>query len=493
MAADSKDPAFALVIAAVLGVLGDALFHRAGWGLNVPIWIGLLVAAGAWLSRRRGTTVPWPVALVLFFAACAAWRASPFLRFWNFAAMLAAGVLVAVHLRSRLRHARFFHYGLGALTAALDVAAGPVLTASEVHWPWAVSSRRSRGALAIGVGIALAVPIVLVFGALLASADPIVEAFVTKLFQWNIETLIEHFVLFVVFGWLAAGGLRGMLARSRGEDEPSGWPDDAPWTIPLRKFGLVELGIPLGTLLVMLVSFVGLQARYLFGGESVIELTGMTYAQFARRGFFELVAVSALVVPVLLACQFLLDRSRSTAVESFRALVIALLIVVCLVMVSALGRLRLYVQSYGLTEDRLYASAFMGWVGVVLVLLAATEVRAQTSRFTTGAIFAGLFVVSALNVVNPDGLIAKTNIERANQGLELDVAYLNRLSTDAVPAIAARWASLDVAARATLAEGLMSSSIDSDWRTLSWSRLVAARAANHLSLGAPAGVAPESE
>jgi hypothetical protein len=42
--------------------------------------------------------------------------------------------------------------------------------------------------------------------------------------------------------------------------------------------------------------FVGLQIAYLFGGQSTIVAAGMTYSDYARRGFFELVAAACLAV-----------------------------------------------------------------------------------------------------------------------------------------------------------------------------------------------------
>jgi len=404
--------------------------------------------------------------------------------------MLTGAVLVGVHLRHHLADARLGQYLRAAWAAVIDVITGPVLAARDVDWPRSATSERSRGPVAVGLGTAMAIPVVLVFGSLLASADPVIDAFVARLFHWNIQTPLEHLALASVMGWLAAGALWGMAAaRSQREPETQPQPGNARQTMPRRTLGILELGIPLGTLLVMLVSFVGLQARYLFGGENVIELTGMTYAELARRGFFELVTVSALVAPILLASQHVLDRRRQTAVESFRALVIALLVVVLLVMVSAVARMRLYVQSYGLTEDRLYASAFMGWAGFVLVWLAWTEVRGQLSRFATGAVLAGFGVLAALNVVNPDGLVARTNIARAERGLALDVDYLNRLSSDAVPAVAGRWASLDADARVALRNGLMSMDGPPGWRAWTWSRMQSERAVADLPPdGLPAGI-----
>src|SRR5690606_28461555 len=104
--------------------------------------------------------------------------------------------------------------------------------------------------------------------------------------------------------------------------------------------------------------FVLVQFRYLFGGAGMIEVTpGLTYAEYARRGFFELVAASALVLPLLLVGDWLFDHRGPRDGWIFRALSLLLILLVLVVMASAFHRMRLYLGAYGMTEPRLYATA----------------------------------------------------------------------------------------------------------------------------------------
>jgi hypothetical protein len=469
-----------LFLGLALGVLGDALFHGARPGLNAPLWIAALLLAGFLLHRRAGGSraLSWLVGLPLFFAACLAWRASPFLRFWNAAAVLAAAVTLAVHLRGGMLRAWPRDYVRGAADATGDVGFGAVVAAGRVPWSALGTTASRRRMLAGLVGVVLAVPVVAVFGALLMSADPVMDAFARRIIHWDLTWLVRHCWLVGLTAWVAAGWLYGVtLSREGGAPPP-----------PVsRPRGAIELGIPLGALTLLLASFIGLQARYLFGGEAVIRLTGMTYAELARRGFFELVTLCGLVLPVLLGAQRLLDRGTRAAVESFRALVPVLVTLVGLVMVSALVRMRLYVMAYGLSEDRLYATAFMLWLGGVFVWLAATELRQRLERFATGAVLAGFLVLAGLNALNPDAVVARVNIARAAAGAELDVAYLGRLSSDAIPAVAARWATLDPDARCALQTTLLRGTVHGDWREWTWSAWRADRAVRR----APARTAVE--
>jgi len=205
------------------------------------------------------------------------------------------------------------------------------------------------------------------------------------------------------------------------------------------SLGIVEVGIPLGTLSVIFLGFVVVQARYLFGGEAVIlETAGLTYAQYARGGFFQLITVATLLLPLLLGAEWLLDTSRPGTVTRFRSLAIALLVLVGLIMLSALRRMQLYMDAYGLTEDRFYATAFMFWIGVVLALFSATVLRGMRNRFAFGMVTTGFATLAALNVVNPDAVIVRTNLARAEAGARLDLEAVGRLHADAIPELVAR-------------------------------------------------------
>jgi hypothetical protein len=465
-----------LVLGAGFGVLGDVLFYRAEVGLNIALWIGALAGAGWFVHRRAGrASGPLPVLLgtACFFAGSLAWRASPFLQSWDLVAVAAAAVTIAVHLRGALRSADIAEYGRGLADVARDVTIGPVAALGEGRWLDA--TRQSSRAPAITTGVLLAVPVVLVFGALLAAADPTMDALVQRLFHWDFASIFTHCAVLGATAWLAAGWLRRLRVA----------PSPAAGSSAAARYTLdaIELGIPLGALTLLLAIFIGVQARYLFGGDAIVRLTGFTYAQFARRGFFELVLVSGLALPLLFVTQRLVDRSVRVSVQNFRALAPTIAVLVGLVMISALARMRLYVANYGLTEDRFYATAFMVWLGTVFAWLVVTEFRGRLERFPSGAVAAGFLVLAGLNVVNPDAVIARTNIGRATSQLELDAAYLGRLSTDAVPVLRAHWETLDADARCASLKILdRSRLLYTDWRSWSWSAWRAERAAPDLEM-----------
>ena len=146
----------------------------------------------------------------------------------------------------------------------------------------------------------------------------------------------------------------------------------------------------------------------------------------------------------------------------------------------------LYVQLFGLTELRLYATAFMVWLGGVFVWLAWTVLRGARARFAFGALVQATAVLAGLHVVNPDALITRVNARRTVAGAPFDAAYAaGTLSADAVPALLEVLPQLAPPERGEVARRLLArwgAPPARDWRSWNWSAararaLVGARAA----------------
>jgi hypothetical protein len=143
------------------------------------------------------------------------------------------------------------------------------------------------------------------------------------------------------------------------------------------------------------------------------------------------------------------------------------------IMASAFQRMRLYQAEYGLTEQRLYATAFMGWLVVVFLWFAMTVSSGHRDRFAFGAMVAGFLLIIVLQALNPDALIARTNLARAKAGRSFDARYATRLSADAVPELVAALPDLNPQDRCTVASGILkrwASPQASDWRAWNWYR-----------------------
>lgn len=462
-----------LLVAAAFGVFADALLQVTPWGLNVALVVlGGIVAAGI-LSHWSGVALSgegrWLALAAVFFAAALVWRASPTLSTANACALVVSVSLAALTAREgQIRVAGITQYAVGALYMFGFSLAGlaPVLL-REVPWRGAHRGPTGRVALAATRGVVLAVPPLIVFALLLAAADANFEHFVHDLLDVDLTRL----ALVALYTWLVGGTLREMLLAP---ERPR------PWSEPPARLtiGTIELSVVLGLLDLLFLAFVVLQVPYLFGGREQVAALG--YSAYARRGFFELVWVVGLALPLLLVLHWLLPRDRPAATRAFRVLAALMVGLLFAIVASAMQRMQIYVVDNGLTELRVQSSALMVWLSVVLVWFLATVLRGQRARFAFGALVSAFVVIGALDALNPDAAIVNINASYGhllNQG-RVDELAMASLSADATPAIVAALPHLPEAQRAEIERRLERRHLPepSDWRAFNWSRHTAAEA-----------------
>jgi len=464
-------------VALLLGMMGDGLLRVAPWGLNISLWMSALGMALAVSIRSRKEGLgggAWLFAPVIIFSAAFAWHDSIALKLLNLLAILIALALLMLRAQGgRLAPAEIIEYAGAGIVAAFNVALGPVLLVFGcIRWREILNGQSARWSLAIGRGLAISLPLLLLFGGLLMGADAVFRGIVSSVFRVDFFSLLTHFVLTAFFAWVVAGFLRGTVVGSERNVA-------AGLHLPSPRLGFIEIGIALGLLDLLFFSFVLVQIHYLFGGAPLVGITpGLTYAEYARSGFFELIAVAALVLPLLLLAHWLLGKEDPAHERLFRALAGVQIVLLFVIMASAFQRMRLYEGEYGLTEDRLYPTAFMGWLAVVFVWFAATVLRGHRERFAFGALIAGFLLIGALHVLNPDLLIARTNTARAAAGRKFDAGYAGSLSADAVPLLVSALPALSPHDRCTVAKRILAEWTppdQPDWRTWSWSRMLAWR------------------
>jgi Domain of unknown function (DUF4173) len=456
--------------ALALGLLGDALFQGQALGLNVPLWtVAFTVALTVLLRVARAPLHQgrrFMVAPLLLFATLFVWHDSPLLVTANLLAVAAAVTMGALRgAQPRLRTATLSDYGGGFVRAATSTAFGAApLLMSDIRWNEVVGRARSERVTAVARGLALGVPLLFLFGGLFVAADAVFKNLVSSAVPSINETLLARVVIIAIWAWLAGGLLRDLLAV-RSDDE------EVPFAQTRRRLGALEIGVALAFLDVLFLGFVVVQFRYLFGGSELVQSEAhLTYAEYARHGFFELVAVTALTLSVLLLADWALGSDGRRAFRWLAAMLLALLGVV---IASALERMRLYVQHFGLTELRLYATGGILWLAVVSAWFAFTVLRGRRHAFAVGALVAGFAATLALNVLSPDALIARTNVTRP----VVDVSYLAGLSDDAVPTLLSRISSLSAGQQTELARELLHRDVAAgDWRSWNVSRSRAADA-----------------
>ena len=231
------------------------------------------------------------------------------------------------------------------------------------------------------------------------------------------------------------------------EKKPWSWANfDNGVLPPAFTLGTVEVGVILALMNLLFLSFIIVQVPYLFGGMELVQNTpDFKLAEYARRGFGELVTVSALVLPILLAGHWLIRKESSLAGKLFRILAGTQIALLFVIMASAVQRLVLLTGSlgYGMTTIRLYPMIFMTWLAIVFVWFGVTVLRGARQHFAWGALWSAFLILGATHVFNPDAFIVKTNIALMHQGREFDAGYNSRLSDDALPTLVDSFADLN--------------------------------------------------
>ncbi|RVW11635.1 DUF4173 domain-containing protein [Prescottella agglutinans] len=205
---------------------------------------------------------------------------------------------------------------------------------------------------------------------------------------------------------------------------------------PGRPIARWEWAVPLAALNLLFAGFVAVQVRVLFGGDRhVRDTVGLTYANYARQGFWQLAAVTVLTLVVVAVSMRKVDRGSAADRAPARVLLGLLCALSLVVVASAVHRMALYENEFGFTRLRLGVMATELWLGAVFVLLIGAGIR-FSARWLPRAVLAsaaiGLLGFAALN---PDGYIAERNVARYAETGKLDVEYLRGLSVDAVPAL----------------------------------------------------------
>jgi lipoprotein signal peptidase len=350
----------------LLGITGDALLRSIPLGLNVFLWMTVFAAAcAAIIARRRAdlreSGIKWFYVPLILFSAFFAWRDSNTLMLLNTVVILATLTMISMQGQNiGVRLAGFARYAFGAVSAAIDAVFAPFfLLFGDIKWKAIPSGGRwTKHLLAVARGLAIAAPILLIFGGLFMAADAVFEGIVKNTLNISPENVVTHGFLIGFFSWTTAGLLRGALIKGGGAaaffignqsdvvsimetplENTEATPEkvsvahdspiekvihqsDEPKAVAAKlkeattgerkeysffSLGLMETSVILGLMNLLFLSFVAIQIRYFFGGAQLVQqITDLTYAEYARRGFFELVWVALLVLPILLVVEWLL-------------------------------------------------------------------------------------------------------------------------------------------------------------------------------------------
>jgi hypothetical protein len=313
------------------------------------------------------------------------------------------------------------------------VASGAAFIARPI-----VEARRHYSRLGpLARGLLIAAPIAAVLGGLLASADPIFASF----FSVNVD--FGQLVLdgvFVLFGLLAMAGLFRLAAS-----EPADRVDGPSW-----RLGATEALTVLVVLDAVFAAFALAQVLAALGAANdSLRSAGVTYSEYARSGFFQLLWVSGITLVVLVVFSRISGLTQRATKVTFTLLAELAIALTLMIVAVAFHRLSLYEEIYGFAMLRLYSHIFAVWIAVIFLLLALDLLGVwRRRRWFVGAVGAtGVTILLALNVINPEALVVTLNVDHAKSAHKIDTSYLAELSSDATPALLDSRAALDPSLR----------------------------------------------
>jgi len=428
-------PTRALALAALaVGVLVDTAIRAGTAGLAGAL--AFLAASATLLASRRvvQTEARILVALASVFGVCLALRTSLWLVPFDF---IAACALLVVGASIGRRGSILDMTAVRLVAHAISVAAHAVLGVAFLRPLVGRRHGRARVWPAVVRGLLLGAPIVALLWLLLVNADAVFASFFHV--DADVGQGVAHIVFIVSGAWALLATLR--LASVA---------PPADVRLPPARLGGTEATVVASSVVVLFMLFAASQVLAATGAaDRVLRTQGLTYAEYARSGFFQLLWVAGLTIAGLLCLRALtchLDARPRRRITMLSLTIIALTVAIVGV---AIHRMMLYEDAYGLTMLRLYVVVFAAWLGFALLLVGAwlLGVRHDRAWFPGVASMSLLGVLLVLNVINPEAVVARHNLTRPHSATPIDETYLADLSDDALPTIAQLLPRLDTSTR----------------------------------------------
>jgi hypothetical protein len=413
-----------------LALVFNFLFFGKMVGISVFVMASVLLIAVYLLAKQQNINTQktwWLVLLIGFFALMPALRANEFLTFLNVCATLGLLMLLAHELVGTPVFLMKVYDYIVLISLVpfrmLERAWSALTRLGQIH-----SSVKHRDVwLRVIKGVIMAIPILLLFGLLFSKADLAFSQFVKGFIDINISECTVQYTALLIFAFVSALCFLAYIFMPK--PAASAAQETKPETVYSGK--IIEIMVFLGLIGLLFLLFIIFQIMYLFGGETNIINTGFTYAEYARRGFWELLAVAFLSLLILLVSE---KYAGSQQKKDKRFLIPGLILIaeVMVVIVSAFKRLSLYIDTYGQTILRFYVAGFILLLLVLFILLAVKFIKAKQEQFFTfGTLLSVAGFLIVVNLINPDMFIIERNIEQYDLTGKIDVTYLNELSADA--------------------------------------------------------------
>lgn len=431
-----KEKMFTILFALIIGIIFDYFFNGKALGISFPIFNILLLCLFMYSARGRiiyKKPMGWfLLGLILLLSLRAALYSNMIITFFN---VLFVPVFIAAYTiivtDEKVDWSKFI-FIIEMLDRIIVRAFSNMLKPFKILHDAAKLNTKNRSSTGrdIIIGLLISIFLLIIIIPLLASADMAFGFYLNNIFSiFSIDSfpnIMGHTIL-IIFIFLYVFGYAWSFKYSQKEK----------LNISLDIKEKVEPRIIVTILIVvdfLYLFFSILQISYLYGGSSGVLPQGFTYAEYARRGFFELVAVTAINFIILL---FSMKLVRKDNLKIKRVVNIALSFLVLFtlnMLISAHIRMSLYEDSFGFTQLRLYVHIFM-FLMFILFIISFAKIWSEKIPLFKVSFISAMVIYIIMNYMNLDGIIASNNIERYGRTGKIDIAYLCVLSNDALPQI----------------------------------------------------------
>ena len=426
----------------------DFLFWQKPFGYSYAIWVGLILVVSLLLALKEKKEVHYEtyffIAALIATTLAAVLRMETGTRVYNvLASLFLIGITCDTLITGgalRFRVLDTFVRMVLVVFAAFERPIQAFIARSDQKKRNGKSDTWKKVIAPILRGIIIAIPLLLIFSALFASADPVFEQVFDDFFEWikidDWGEFIWRGFYILVLGILFAGLLMHSLSGKR-HFTPKG---EKQLITPF--LGKIETFTVLGLLEVLFAVFVFIQFRYFFGGNANINYAGYTFAEYARKGVNELIVVAILSLIVYQILHTITKTPEKRDKLIMHVLMTILFGLVLIMLFSSYQRVDLYQQAYGYSQIRMRSYLFIGWLAALLFLVIVMEWLNEHHRFFAVLTFISLGFILSQAAVNIDKTIVENNLARleddslpewAAEGF--DHYYLGQLSEDAVPAM----------------------------------------------------------
>lgn len=415
----SKEIKYKLLIYSILTAMGFSyLVMPENVGIGVVIFT-LLQFMLMWFvapnKKRLILFIPlFIMSLNYFISASDVWRTSNFI--------ISIILYACMFMDISFRRDTFSHFSM-----ALEHILQPLCSlALPFKWVLELNSKNAPIIKRVIIALVIAIPCSLILTIILSSADMIFSMKVENLFYDILDILSLRSIYIIICGIIAGLYLFGTLFHAHTKEKYE-YIAETP-----KKGDFIIISILMATILFVYTAFVIIQFKYLFSGATLPE--GLIYSEYARKGFFELLALTTVNIAIILTIIRFTKGYEGKMLTFVKILCHYLCAVTVVLLVSSYYRMMLYVGIHGLTRLRLFVLGFLIFEAIGLLI---TFIYIAKPEFNIALIYVviSLCYYSLLNIVPTDNIIAKNQVDLYLTGKSDNIDYVLSLSADSVPAL----------------------------------------------------------